>query len=63
MYDLIDDNAAIVRGHQTFLMILDMYETPMFRCVILTCTFLIHDVFDEMFVMVRMGQVKSLTEF
>lgn len=35
----------------------------MFRCVFMTFTLHVHDLFDEMFVMVRMGQVKFLIKF
>ena len=35
----------------------------MFRCVFMTCTLHVHDVFDGMFVMVRPGEVKFLFKF
>jgi len=35
----------------------------MFRCVFMTCTLNVHDVFDEMHVMVRMSQDRSLFKF
>jgi hypothetical protein len=35
----------------------------MLRCVFMTCTLHVHDVFDEIYVMVRMRQVKSLFNF
>lgn len=35
----------------------------MLKYVIMTCSLHVHDVFNKMYVMVRMGQVKSLIIF
>ena len=39
------------------------YDVPMFKCVFMTYTLHVHDVFDKMPVMVRMSQVRSLFKF
>jgi len=45
-------------GMRTFWWFSDKYETPMFNNVITTCRLHVHDVFEGIFVMVKMGQVK-----